>query len=433
MHSLLNDSFLIKKIDYIILFFITLLIISLSFAPTSVIGVLSGLSFVVFFIKRIVKKEEKLVFNSFDQPVLYYVIIVGLSLAFSRYFWPSLKGYLKVLTYLALYLTFINVLAESNKRAYYLLGVIAITGFAEAILAIIQSFQGIEALATWQDTSRLNPEQIMTRVYGTLQPPNPNLLGGYLLACVSSAAGMFFIYAKKKKAMKSALFLAAWIFITFGIVLTGSRGSYIGLAAVISGIIMSSGHIIWRDLKEKTKLKRIWIYIVFSGLAILALAVIASPAIQQRLLSMFEFHADSSNSFRLNVFASSFKMFLDNWTIGIGPGNETFRLVYGQYMKAGYDALAAYSIPLEIAVEGGILALLAFVWLIINSLVISIKAVLSKNKINTKIMFLTCIIGIIGLLGHGLVDTIFFRPQVHIIFWLYIAIIRVNFSKYSIS
>ena len=53
-------------------------------------------------------------------------------------------------------------------------------------------------------------------------------------------------------------------------------------------------------------------------------------------------------------------MFKDNWLLGIGVGNQNFREIYGLYMKTGFDALSAYNIYLETAVESGIFALLAF-------------------------------------------------------------------------
>ena len=53
-------------------------------------------------------------------------------------------------------------------------------------------------------------------------------------------------------------------------------------------------------------------------------------------------------------------MFKDNWLLGIGVGNKNFREIYGLYMKTGFDALSAYNIYLETAVESGIFALIAF-------------------------------------------------------------------------
>ena len=424
-----SKSIILEKIDSIILFLITLLLLSLTFASTKVIGILAGLCFLAFIIKLCLKKDEKLCLNVLDAPIFLYILIIGLSVAFSSLFIPALKGYLKVIIYFCSYLTFFNVLKNNPKKSYYILGVIAFSACAESLTAVYQNFTGVEALATWQDKSCLNPEQIMTRVYGTLQPLNPNLLAGYLIASISSTAALFFVFALKRKFKLSVLFLFMFFSILAAIVFTGSRGAYLALCAVLTGIVLSSGHIIWNDFKEKIWLKKLWLFIILAGIIAVLVLILSSPALQHRIMSIFAFREDSSNSFRFNVYIASTKMFFDNWFIGIGPGNEVFRLMYGLYMKTGFNALGAYCVPLEIAVESGIFALLAFLWLNFMIFVKGIKIVLIKKfkqNIEQKIIILACIIGITGIMVHGFVDTIFFRPQIQLIFWMFVAIFGAN-------
>ena len=47
------------------------------------------------------------------------------------------------------------------------------------------------------------------------------------------------------------------------------------------------------------------------------------------------------------------------------------------------------------------------------------------NKIVTKILSLFIAAEILAVMTHGLVDTIFFRPQIQILFWLGVAILSV--------
>ena len=93
-----------------------------------------------------------------------------------------------------------------------------------------------------------------------------------------------------------------------------------------------------------------------------------STSLRARVLSIFILRGDSSTSFRMNVYQSSIQMFKDNPFLGIGVGNQNFRETYGLYMKTGYDALSAYNIYLETAVESGIFALLAFLGFIFYTL-----------------------------------------------------------------
>ena len=112
-------------------------------------------------------------------------------------------------------------------------------------------------------------------------------------------------------------------------------------------------------------------------------------------------------------------MFKDNWLLGIGVGNQNFREIYGLYMKTGFDALSAYNIYLETAVESGVFDLITFVGFIITLLRSAVK-----NLSNPFVLAAT--VSIIGILFHGLVDTVFFRPQIQFTFWIMVAIIRVK-------
>ena len=146
-------------------------------------------------------------------------------------------------------------------------------------------------------------------------------------------------------------------------------------------------------------------------------------------MSVFLLRGDSSTSFRMNVYQSSWQMFTDNPFFGIGPGNHTFREIYGYYMITGFDALGAYSVPLEIAVETGIVGFLCFFSFIGILLIQSIKYICQDQSIRGKIYVSVCLVSIIGLMAHGMFDTVFFRPQVQFVFWTTTAILNGVLSR----
>ena len=126
----------------------------------------------------------------------------------------------------------------------------------------------------------------------------------------------------------------------------------------------------------------------------------------------------------MNVYNSSWHMFCDNWLFGIGAGNQTFREIYGLYMISGYDALSTYSVPLEIAVEAGIFALLAFVCFIVLFVIDGYKFLTNADNTNSladKVIVCAAILTVLGVMMHGMFDTIYFRPQVQFVFWTMIA------------
>ena len=119
-------------------------------------------------------------------------------------------------------------------------------------------------------------------------------------------------------------------------------------------------------------------------------------------------------------------MFKDNWLLGIGVGNKNFREIYGLYMRTGFDALSAYNIFLETAVESGIFALIAFLGFLITLIKNSVKFILKTDDIQKVIFVSVALISICAVMVHGLVDTVFFRPQIQFVFWIMVAIVSTN-------
>lgn len=124
-------------------------------------------------------------------------------------------------------------------------------------------------------------------------------------------------------------------------------------------------------------------------------------------------------------------MFKENWLLGIGVGNKNFREIYGLYMRTGFDALSAYNIFLEIAVESGIFALIAFLGFAITLLVDGAKIILKSTDVRKVIFLSGAAISIFAVMVHGLVDTVFFRPQIQFIFWTMCAIISAESKRQS--
>ena len=92
-------------------------------------------------------------------------------------------------------------------------------------------------------------------------------------------------------------------------------------------------------------------------------------------------------------------------------------------MTTGFDALSAYNIYLETAVESGIFALIAFLGTLITLSINAVKFILTELDIEKVIYVAISIIAIWAVMFHGLVDTIYFRPQLQFMFWTYVAVI----------
>ena len=412
-----ENSLFLQNIDWFILPFILLTFVGSTFMNSDSIGFFALIVMFLTFVKMLTRPNEVVDFKRFEIWLIAYFMIVVISLFGSTLFVLSLKGFLKTLIYIGFYFSVAQYLKANKNHIVWLLGTIALCVAGESIVAFLQSFLHLEAISTWQDTSRLNPEDVLSRVYGTLKPFNPNLFGGYLVCGFPALIGSVFYFANRKH-LKSTLIAAVFSVLgIYAIFKTGCRGAYLALMLILASVFLISAKFFWKTYK-KLYISLISVITVFFFMAITFVG-----ALRHRFLSIFAMRNDSSNSFRFNVYHSSLDMFKDNWLLGIGVGNKNFREIYGLYMKTGFDALSAYNIFLEIAVESGIFALIAFLGFLVELVKDAVKFIL-KSANNEQIIFVAIsLVSVLAVMFHGFVDTVFFRPQIQFMFWTFVAVI----------
>jgi len=423
LNYLYENSLFLQNIDKLIFVSILGVFLSSTFLSSDLIGFIALITIFLTIIKLLTVKGSKLTCDNFELWLLGYFMIVIISLFGSTLFHLSLKGFLKTLTYLAFYLSIANHLKDNKRHILYIFAAIGLCMSFESIVGFMQNFAKVSEISTWQDVSKLNPEQVMTRVYGTLKPLNPNLLGGYFVAGIPTLFGVCAYLFTQKKYKFSLLWLGLSILACITLFLTGCRGSYIGLMVILTGIFAVSAKYLWQNYKK------IYLSIIGFCIALMTSAILCVSSLRARVLSIFAMRQDSSNSFRFNVYHSSIDMFKDNWLLGIGIGNQNFREIYGLYMKTGFDALSAYNIFLEIAVESGIFALIAFLGFLVTLIKKAIQFIINSTDVKSVIFVSAATISILAMIVHGLVDTVFFRPQLQFIFWTMAAIIKVQTNK----
>lgn len=373
---------------------------------------LTGL--ILYIAGRALGGAEKRKPTSIDAIVLLFFGAHIVSAFASHYFIASLKGLAKVFIYVCSYFLFTSVATTPRRRLLLLLAVVT-GGLAASVYGLYQYKIGVLPLATWEDPS---VENKATRIYSTLG--NPNLLAGYLVPIIPISACLAIFCLVRKKFVFFLPLLAATAIILAACVLTGSRGGYIGIAADLGliGLIMSI--FLWRQIpKSRPFVIALW---VLAPVALVA-AIHMLPSLEQRVLSLFQGREHSSNAYRMYVWTASWQMFIDNWWFGSGVGNQAFRLAYGLYMTSGFDALGTYCVPLEIAVETGIVGLTIFALFLAALFARAHRAFWRSESGDFRFIYMACAVGIAGMMAHGLGDTVFYRPQVHFIFWLLCALV----------
>lgn len=421
LNFLVENSFILKNLDNIIFAFICLSLISSLFLPSEAIGIVAIAVILLTILKLILHRGQNLNLVSCNLFILIFLGLSFVSVVNSTLYLKSLYGFSKTLIYLGFYFSVLQHLRFNKDKILPLLFLIAVLCSAESVYGLIQNSLGLSNISTWQDTSYVNPEDVLSRVYGTLLPYNPNLFAGYLIVSFSSILAYVFLYLQEKK-IKSFVVGSIFALISVAtIVFTGCRGAYIALFSIFMLVFLASWQIVFKDLHLES-LKKYWKYLTSSIIGLGLIVIVSTPSILKRILSIFIMREDSSTSFRMNVYQSSVQMFRDNWIFGIGTGNKTFREIYGLYMRSGYDALSSYCVFLEMAVESGIFALIAYLIFLYILLSSAVKSFLLSHNLRYKIVLFAVTSSIIGVMVHGIFDTIYFRPQIQLLYWIMVAI-----------
>ncbi|WP_247218356.1 IctB family putative bicarbonate transporter [Synechococcus sp. C9] len=352
--------------------------------------------------------------------VLYWLTLT-LATAFSPVKMAALSGWVKA----SLYLAALEVLLRGVRRwGQWLMILYLLVALLVAVVGLRQWFFGAEALATWIDPE--SPLAGTTRVYSFLK--NPNVLAAYLLPGVGMSLGCLLGW---RTWAQRALAITLVLVLTTCVVLTGSRGGWLGLAAVYASFGVGLGWGWWQWSPHRPLWQRLLLWVGAGLVLVLVLALLGrSERLRLRFLSIFAGRADSSNNFRINVWAAVVAMIRDHPWLGIGPGNRAFNLIYPLYQRPNFNALGAYSVPLEVAVESGLLGFGAFVALTGTILHRSWQKLiyLVKQPCPQTFLLMGILAGMAGTMVHGLVDTLWFRPQVQMLWWFSVALV---FSRYD--
>ena len=152
-------------------------------------------------------------------------------------------------------------------------------------------------------------EDIKMRIYSTLE--NPNVLGEYILLVLPLAVGLMWT---KKGVLAKLFYLGAAAVMFVALILTFSRGCWIGLmlsAAIFITLVAG----------------KLW------GLGLIALPIIPivlPESIINRFMSIGDMK-DTSTSYRVYIWFGTILMLKDFWLSGIGMGTEAFQSVYPFY------------------------------------------------------------------------------------------------------
>ncbi len=371
--------------------------------------------------------------------VLLYWGVSTVATAFSPVQKAAATGLGKLTLYLLLFALMARILRSPRIRSL-IIGLFLHVSLIISIYGLRQWRFGAAQLATWVDPE--SPTAKLTRVYSYLG--NPNLLAGYLIPAIALSLAAVFAWQRwLPKALAAIMFIVN----SACLILTYSRGGWIGFVVCLFVFLVLL--VYWYSVQLPPRWRPWAMPVMLGGFAgVFVLAILFVEPVRDRFLSIFLGRKDSSNNFRTNVWSSVIQMIRDRPILGIGPGNTAFNKIYPQYMKARFSALSAYSVFLEVLVETGFIGFCCFLWLLIVTFNQGIQQLrrlrgtdfgvtlrqaqggdAQSNANPDGFWLMAAIAGMFGILSHGLVDTVWYRPEVNTLWWLMVAIIAGYYTR----
>ncbi len=264
-----------------------------------------------------------------------------------------------------------------------------------SLYGLYQNFFGTIS-AKWLDKEVFS--DIRGRVVSSFD--NPNVLGEYIILIFPLILAM--MVTTKRKNAKFAYLVAAGLNCAC-LVFTWSRGAWLGF--ILSLLIFFA---------VSTK-RSLTVGILSLPLMAVALYFAAGTSIVNRFTNL----SDSSSSYRFNIWRGVLHMLDDIGLHGIGIGEGAFRSIYPAYSLSGIEAAPhSHNLFLQIVVEMGIFALIAFGILLFFYTQCSLSFCKNANSPSNKIICLGFFAGITAFLIQGMTDYVWYNYRIFLLFWM---------------
>lgn len=353
----------------------------------------------VYFYDHLIKRKSSLE----PRPVYVPLILYGLIMLIGTITSINPEGSFRDLTIHFVSLGLVFVLINSIDKLEEFNVIVTFIVFSATIVGLIGLYQyiiGVPIDAAWVDVEN-NPD-IRARVFSVFG--NPNVLAEYLIMIIPLSISLMWY---SKKIHKKLIFLATSGILILSLVLTLSRGGWIGFAFSALVFVL---------LIEKRLLLSI-IPISVAGVFLLPQSIL------NRILSIGNL-ADSSNAYRLTMWAITLEIIRDNPIAGVGLGHIPFKETFETYIRT-MPTYHAHNTYLEIAAELGIPGLIAFVFLLFIVFKYGIQKLIDGENRYIRIMAAGIFSGLAGVLAHGAVENVIYLTRIIVYFWILIGLVLV--------
>lgn len=278
-------------------------------------------------------------------------------------------------------------------RMLRVLGWVAVVS---VLIGIGQHYFGGSTDALWVD-KEANP-LLRNRVFSSWE--NPNIFAGYL--CIVAAYVMGYISVEKNSRKRWGLF-GFLLLVILCEVFTFSRGFWVAMAAEVLAFVLFF-------------YRKGILYLV--GVA-LAGAVLAGPAVWQRLETLRHITEDSSAAMRL-AYLEIAQAIVEDHPLGIGWYN--YRYVFPEYdfyfKNPDVIMYHCHNLFLNIAAELGIPGLILFLCIWIYLLYMAVRLLKNARFLWVKAFSSGYLLMCLGIVVGGIGDHVLFNVRMGVLFWL---------------
>ncbi|MCB0207896.1 MAG: O-antigen ligase family protein [Anaerolineae bacterium] len=284
---------------------------------------------------------------------------------------------------------FFAIINTSTSRRNVAEGLVLITSFV-ALYFVSQyaHFNYKDEVGFFPDLGRITGNFLPNLVFYT---PHPNAIATFL----ESTFLLSLVLTFTNQGPKRWLWAATSFIITYGLLVTNSRGAWTAL--IVMGIT-------WFLLQWSKRAAGIVLGgVLIVGLGV-SLAIISSPHLSGQEFAPIQSTLETMSS-RLNLYQNSFYLLRDYPFTGIGLG-DTFAMVYSHYQLLIHVPYLyyAHNILLAVSLGQGLLGLIAFLWLLIAFYWFVYKAEQVGVRRQHRYIFRAAWLGVTATFVHGFMD-----------------------------
>ncbi len=364
------------------------------FMPTMVVAGVAILVMAGMFLGYLGGKDGYVKFDLFDGVILImcFALAYGVANSYAK------AASLPIAMIYTVFVASFFVIRRGISGKEFLYGIIDTMIAVAAVVSLYGLYQMVtgQAATTWQDTEMF--ESISGRICSTFD--NPNVFGEYLLILIPITFARLIM---TDNGNRKFAYLIAFGLQLAAMVLTYSRGCWIGLIAAMALMLVFTG----RKIPA----------LCFLG--IFALPFVVPETIVERLLSIGN-TADSSTSYRVFIWEGTMKMLKDFWYCGIGIGTDAFNAIYPNYALNAISAPHSHNLYLHIICEMGIVGVFAAGGVIFQYFKHVAKAAKERKEFHPLATGLVA--AMIGYLIQGMFDNVWYNYRIYMFFFMITAI-----------